>query len=406
MTDAMLSSMCWLCRRETEILRYNHAPDSRPTLFRDITFSQVAGVEGQASISPIITSPKQPIPRGAARRTKLSSPCSRKTDHELVLDPVYDPSTHTWTFRVHADCWDLVACRVSNTIACATAWCKALISLNWNLGPFPSAPSTHETPKLILGPAPSCKKNYRRLSLEQLDNFDGLATELGLERLPTVVHQTVTLQDLGLATSPQEHHRRPQTGNDTFASLPDEILQQIIQFTSTSDLSNLRLASKTIAHISRLDALPRSFWFSRFAPPFEMGFALPKQYDRDLDWRALYFLIRRARLWNMIPLPRTDSCLARLAKRGYWWERLSVIPELYSVSVTGRQLEGAPLARQMLRPSTQEGTARCGAAQKSRDEPQWSATGKRLLSLKTRLPLSSHCGPNKSIVGLQRCCVG
>jgi hypothetical protein len=269
------------------------------------------------------------------------------------VSSVYNEATRTWAFHVHADCWELVACRVSDPIACATTWCKALISLNWNLGLFPSGSKTSESPSLVMAATTPSKKNYRRLSLQRLDTFDGLSAELGLDHLPTV-YEPVTLEGLGLFTLNRECLTRTSKGNDVFAALPDEILQQIIQCTPTTDLLNLRLASRRIAHTSRLATLPRGFWFSRFLPPFEMGFALAEQFDRNLDWRALYFLIRRAMRRDTIALPRADSCLARLAKRRHWWERLREIPELYSVwGAAGGTLEGILLSRPMSMPNTQ-----------------------------------------------------
>ncbi|GAB1316020.1 hypothetical protein MFIFM68171_06230 [Madurella fahalii] len=255
-------------------------------------------------------------------------------------EPAEEPSRlPTWTFRVHAECWDLVSCRVSDPAACATVWCKALISLNWNLYPLLSGPRIPETPRLLMTTKPPCGKNYRRLSLQQLPSFEGLAAELGLSHIPTF-QKAISLDQLGLYAPSHESLVRPGQGTDVFAKLPEEILQQIIRFTPTLGLLSLRLASRPAAYVSRMAALPRSFWLSRFTPPFEMGFALPERHDPDLDWRALYFLIRRALRQNVIALPRADSFLARLAKRRHWWERLGEIAELYSHWGPGRELEG------------------------------------------------------------------
>ncbi|KAL2257236.1 hypothetical protein VTK26DRAFT_453 [Humicola hyalothermophila] len=352
--SGMSSNMCWLCGRETEILRYNHVVGRQPTLFRVITFSRaIAEVESYARISPVVAGAKQPIPRGFGKSRRKSVPSSLDSSgHPHVFDEPFNQATQTWTFRVHADCWDLVACRVSNPIALATTWCKALISLNRNANPSSPTLDPHDSPTLLLpGAKPSGKKNYRRLSLSRLESFDGLAAELGLERLPTV-HHPVPLADLSLPPSSRLGGHRPQQAvNDVFAALPTEILQQILRSAFTRDLLNLRFASRAVARASHLEALPRSFWFSRFTPPFEMGFALPERSGPDLDWRALYFLIRRALLrreeGTLPPLPgsRAGSCLARLAKRGYWWERLSGVYELYSVWGAGRMLEGAPMPK-------------------------------------------------------------
>lgn len=332
--------MCWLCYRESEPLRYNHSQSSQPILFRAITFSQDTAGQGEiASISGAFAVSRHTMPCGAIRRTKPSS-CSEKPGFGVVF-PVFIEARTVWTFNVHAECWDLVSCRVSDQTACATVWCKALISLNWETHPFLSGFKTVESPRLLVTAKPPCGKNYRRLSLQRLTSFDGLARELGLNRLPTV-HETIPLKQLGLCAPNHESLIRPRKGTDAFSKLPEEILQQIIQFMPTLDLLRLRLASRPAAYVSRLAALPRSFWLSRFTPPFEMGFALPEHQDPDLDWRALYFLIRRALRRDVIALPRAESFLARLAKRRHWWERLGEIVELYSRWGPGRKPEGMP----------------------------------------------------------------
>ena len=366
---SMPGSICWLCRRESEIFRFNHAPN-RPARFRVITFSQdAAGRGGPARISPVFSTPRPVLPRHAWR-TKSSS-YRGKTDHDVVSYPIYNAATQTWVFQVHADCWDLVACRVSDPVACATTWCRALASLNWNLPSLQSWPAAPEAPRLLVADTTPGRKNYRRPSLQRLENFDGLAAELGLERLPTV-HEPVSLERLGLYTSNLDFAPRCGKGIDAFSALPDEILLQIVRFTPTADLLSLRLASRSVANVSRLPALPRSFWLSRFLPPFEMGFALPERYDRDWDWRALYFMIRRALLRGTVSFPRAHSLLARLAKRSYWWERLRDIPELYSVWGAGRVLEGIPSGRPMRlihrQSPSREGRVVCAVAQLRRDD--------------------------------------
>ncbi|KAK4133608.1 hypothetical protein BT67DRAFT_37799 [Trichocladium antarcticum] len=64
----LADSLCWLCRRESEILRYNHAQHPRPVLFRVITFPQDAGFGSLASISPVFSSPKSVISRIVGRK--------------------------------------------------------------------------------------------------------------------------------------------------------------------------------------------------------------------------------------------------------------------------------------------------------------------------------------------------
>ncbi|KAL2174986.1 uncharacterized protein P884DRAFT_271821 [Thermothelomyces heterothallicus CBS 202.75] len=111
------------------------------------------------------------------------------------------------------------------------------------------------------------------------------------------------------------------------------MLQLVIQQKPTSDLASPRLASRAVAPASRIADLPQAFWRGLFAPPFEMGFALPRRADADLDWRAMYFLIRRALARHCVVVPRMESPLmARLARRRYWWERLGRVAEMEGTS--------------------------------------------------------------------------
>ncbi|KAK4153087.1 hypothetical protein C8A00DRAFT_34209 [Chaetomidium leptoderma] len=323
--------MCWLCRRESDILRYNHSPNPRSALFWEITFPEnAAGRERTATISAAITDLGSSLPHSTGKRTKPSS-TTEKTRPKLdaVGCPVYSKATKTWAFRVHADCWDLVACQVSDPIACATAWCESLISVNWGFNALSPVIKTPKLPKVLTGTTTPHGRNHRRVTMQQLESFDGLAAELGLDHLPTV-HKPVSLSHLGLYAPKNDGAPIwPSKANDLFSILPEEILQQIIEYTPTTDLVNLRLASRPITYASRLANLPRRFWRSRFTPPFEMGFASPERVDADLDWRGMYFLTRRALLRHCVVFPRTESpLLARLAKRRYWWERLRRIAEM------------------------------------------------------------------------------
>ncbi|KAK4242817.1 hypothetical protein C8A03DRAFT_10999 [Achaetomium macrosporum] len=312
-------------------------------MFRDIKFPQdVAGQgKGAASISAVIIEPGPALPRSVRKKTHPSTGKEKLTpDLNVLRCSFYNEATGTWTFRVHVDCWDLVACRVSDPFACASAWCKSLISLHRDssLGPGsktlypPKAPiSTRKTPY---------GRNYRRASLQPLATFDGLAAELGLDHLPTIFTPVPLSQIIALSSIPSDKGtliRSNISGRNTdpFSCLPPEILHQIFSFTPTFSLLNLRLASRAVASVSRLPDLPQSFWRSRFLPPLEMGFALPERVDwdqdREMDWRGLYFLLRRAlrayRASGRRNKSTGSSVLARLGKRWYWWERLGGIVE-------------------------------------------------------------------------------
>lgn len=298
-------------------------------MFLELTLpDDVAGGTRTASISEVIIEPGHALAGSTSKRAKsLSHIEMAKPDLDATACPVYCKATKTWTFRVHADCWEIVACRVPDPIACATVFCKSLISVNWGLKGRSPEP---RPPRALMGATTPHGKNYRRVCMQRLDSFEGLEAELGLDRLPTV-SAPISLSELGFDSTANNNEAITWPGktHDPFSTLPEEILQQIIQHIATPDLLSLRLASRPAAYVSRLDNLPRGFWRSRFAPAFEMGFVLPVRVDQDLDWRGMYFLTRRALMQHSVVFPRMDSpLLARLSKRRYWWEKFRRVAEM------------------------------------------------------------------------------
>ena len=101
---------------------------------------------------------------------------------------------------------------------------------------------------------------------------------------------------------------------DGFSKLPAEVVHSILSWLPSDDVCRLRLASRSVASKSHRDALPQSFWWSRFFPDHEMGFALPIRIEEGYhDWRALYFKIKqglgldgaeqlrnRKRIWDLV----------------------------------------------------------------------------------------------------------
>ncbi|KAK4126875.1 hypothetical protein N657DRAFT_640745 [Parathielavia appendiculata] len=267
--------MCWLCHGYAETYRY------APTSILDVTLQWIADEQDMtATVSKVTAGPRWNL--FWYHQAQLMLPLSfqqSSPERHLAGFPLYDKKTNTWTFQVHADCWDLVACRVSDPLAVATAWCKYLISTSPDIEYHPpgfDAPSKHEP-----SPRPwSAIMTYgwpdQRASMRRLYSFDGLAAELGFDRLPTA-HAPMPLDDLDLTHSASTptltgHGKR----NNPFSKLPVELLEQIIGYPPTADLLALRLASRTIACVSLLPKLPRSFWRSRFTGPVELGFALPE----------------------------------------------------------------------------------------------------------------------------------
>ncbi|KAK4162878.1 hypothetical protein QBC43DRAFT_71192 [Cladorrhinum sp. PSN259] len=335
MGSQMHQSMCWLCGQESDIFRFRHSTNPRAALYRFITLAHEGNAS--ASISGIHSRPVSPLPRMTKQNGRYTP---RKSCYDTNTSPIYNGTTHTWTFRVHFDCWEMISSRVSDPIVLATNWSKTLITLNWKATPLGFLRTYSDIPSFAFSPLSSPHKKrqtYRRLSLETLDSFEGLETELGLSQLPTN-NSPIPLDKLGVLNNNPNQHRQisycsstSMKRSDAFLGLPQELQQHIIHFLPTTDLLNLRLASRPMARVSTLEALPRSFWFSRFTPAFEVGFALPARFDADLDWRGLYFLIRGACNEGsalIAPAKRKHSLIARLIKRKYWWERLGGVVEL------------------------------------------------------------------------------
>ena len=101
---------------------------------------------------------------------------------------------------------------------------------------------------------------------------------------------------------------------DEFSKLPAEVVYLLLTWLPSDDICRLRLASRSVASKSHRDALPQSFWQSRFFPDHEMGFALPVRIEESFhDWRYFYFKIKqglgldgaeqlrnRKRIWDLV----------------------------------------------------------------------------------------------------------
>ncbi|KAK3902275.1 hypothetical protein C8A05DRAFT_34026 [Staphylotrichum tortipilum] len=343
--------MCWLCRREGDARRHNRSHRQLPPgVFIEITLPDgVDGREKPASLSVIILQPERAISHNAGMRSRPLShtegPAAAASQHQhqdpstgtdttttTAACPVYNKAAKMWTFRVHAECWTLASRRIADPVGYATTWCKSLISTNWSFSGVTPASKTDRLPPALVSTVTPYGTNYRSVSMHRLEDFDGLAGELGVDRVPTV-HRPVPLEALDLPCHPspaQAPSFWPTQATDAFSVLPEELLQQIIQDITTADLLSLRRASRTACLVSRVGSLPQSFWRSRFTPRFEMGFALPEKVGSDVDWRGMYFLTRRALLRQCVVFPSMDSpLLTRLAKRRYWWERLRRSAEMH-----------------------------------------------------------------------------
>jgi hypothetical protein len=92
-----------------------------------------------------------------------------------------------------------------------------------------------------------------------------------------------------------------QNDSDMFSRLPAEIIITILNRLSSADVCSLRLSSKVLSEVSGPDALPQSFWASRFENDREMGFVFggncASEITKHPDWHQLY-LTAKSRLRN------------------------------------------------------------------------------------------------------------
>ncbi|KAK0617077.1 hypothetical protein B0T14DRAFT_256749 [Immersiella caudata] len=334
--------MCWLCRREIEMSRPGKFRGHRPSICRIITFypsSQTSTVSGIGYRVPTDapTGLAFTVPRRIS--ASLTKPPLIPEKVDMVTTTGRSASSPQWTFPVHADCWGLLTSRVHPS-TCATILCKALITLNWDWS-FPSPLQQHNTnnyslPRLFLAPSPPYSKTYhRRASLQQPQTFYGLAVELGLSPLDLspISNLAVKLpspQPLSIAAIKAK--REPGSSWDVFSALPPSIIPHILCFVHTSDIRSLRFASRTMSRAAQVDALPQTFWRSRFWPEHEMGFAAPEDAHEDdsrgeRDWNGLYFAVKEVTRKGKRS-SGADGAVSALKKRMFWWDRLGGVVTL------------------------------------------------------------------------------
>ena len=205
-------------------------------------------------------------------------------------------SDDEWIFNFHSACWDLLLDRVLDPYGPdrSEEVARNLFDLLYCL-PF----DRHRTPifghdfggalrfRDVLGPPPIQK--YITLGCSFM-LFDPLET--GAAAMESVAE--IRVPDIFF--SPATPYAGEDVPGDVFSHLPNELALLMLSHLASSDVANLRLASRTIAHISHPAHLPQSFWESRFIGDFEMGYFFcgidwPERRS-DVDWRSLYGRLR------------------------------------------------------------------------------------------------------------------
>lgn len=185
--------------------------------------------------------------------------------------------------------------------------------------------------------------DFQRMWSSNIDEYEDLVDNCGLGYVGATPHEFVDTQELLEYVGRAERPTRSETGSDIsdesgsidydmiadmpyisptprlpehgstdpFNKLPTEVIDVLLGWIKTDDIWELLKASRAIASRSSPDGLPRSFWYSRFSPDFEMGFALPRNTEGFHDWEFIYFKIKwalkarshiclrnRSRIWN------------------------------------------------------------------------------------------------------------
>lgn len=250
--------------------------------------------------------------------------------------PFYDSEIDAWTFLFHAACWEVLRERISNdpsdtsrlaALFYSTLHCTALNEYNYL------------RPGHDFGGVAKFQRPYGNPLQEMINaGLSAFAAEpLKFAAVDDILHCLESTADITVeeATS-RIVVAKTTAAADIFSKLPVEVVHLLLSWLPSHDILNLRLASKSVASVSRADSLPQSFWRSRFAPDFELGFSLPTDVGGHPDWRDLYFRIRRSL--------QTPHGSARLRNRKRVWEIIGKNAALLSLHLRGTQLHGVPIS--------------------------------------------------------------
>ncbi|KAF5253556.1 hypothetical protein FANTH_1627 [Fusarium anthophilum] len=131
-----------------------------------------------------------------------------------------------------------------------------------------------------------------------------------------------------------------QVSSDVFSKLSTELNHEIINLLNNGSFLNLRLASKTVANLTKPADLPQTFWASRFSRDHEMRF-FPLEYDRTETWRDLYFSMKHA----LKDRSKTAHALNRLR---IWKGLEDIAPCTVAMLEQSPRLEGTASCREEL----------------------------------------------------------
>lgn len=225
-----------------------------------------------------------------------------------------------WTFMFHAACWSILVDRVAHY-----GNRDVINKIGYRL--FQVLHCTHVDDEGLFQPGHDYggiarfRKQPSHMVSEMLDQrYEWCFVEPS--RFTSVDDILRSLKSISLSLEPpalaEGNHSSIAESYDSidgFAKLPTEVVYLLLTWLPSNDVHQLRLASRSVASKSHRDAFPQSFWWSRFLPDHEMGFALPERIEEGYhDWRALYFKIKQGLV--------SDRC-ERLRNRKRVWDLVS-----------------------------------------------------------------------------------
>lgn len=247
-----------------------------------------------------------------------------------------------WTFVFHAGCWAVLCERVLDDTSTPSLISDVLFNI---LHCTPRDKYKYFRPGHDFGGAARFQQPVsnplRSMSKEGLDYFLTEPTKFASVEEPIfrwASSNAKATQRVTSAAVTRVQATPTARSRDIFSNLPFEVLCLLLTLLPSHNIKQLRLASRTVACISSTSLqLPQSFWRSRFAPGFEMDFALPSDADRGPhDWRALYSAIKHE-LLNPHGSPR-------LRNRKRVWELVGKNAALFSMRRRSVQLHGTSVS--------------------------------------------------------------
>ncbi|KAI9147449.1 hypothetical protein HJFPF1_12470 [Paramyrothecium foliicola] len=240
-----------------------------------------------------------------------TSPVATLSTHRISPDYVTDSELSLPAFGIHDACWTLFVDRMA---PCAASVRMADIVAHLHTILACISGSRHRD----LDPTHDCggtSGHLDRIGMHSSADFE--EGDLGfLHADPCQVSLDGVLSPPWPATQSTIAATHGTGHSDIFTGMPRELVVAMCAELPSDDLCSLRLTSRAVAAVSSPVSLPNSFWHSRFAPDFEMGFYMAGKIPGlpSKDWRALYGQIRRSmagpsgspslrnrrRIWNVL----------------------------------------------------------------------------------------------------------